>query len=295
MLRLAQYVIDNRTNLLVNLKDEGKALETIIRVGTSAGGARAKALVAWNRKTNEIRSGQVPPPTGFEPWIMKFDGVNDQALGISQGYGRVEYTYHTMAAEAGIQMSECHLFEENNRAHFMTRRFDRKLNGEKIHLQSLCGLAHYDFNMAGAYTYEQALSVMQKLHLGYDALEEMYRRMVFNIVARNQDDHTKNIAFLMDRDGNWSLSPAFDVIWAYNVSGPWTSWHQMSVSGKRDNFTREDLLQPARLFGIKNASEIIEQVTTAVRQWPIVAEQHGVTRDMITKIGETHRLGLEER
>ncbi|MDP2209009.1 MAG: type II toxin-antitoxin system HipA family toxin [Bacteroidota bacterium] len=293
MIKLAQYVIDNRTDMLVNLKDESKALETIIRIGTSAGGARAKALITWNRETNEIRSGQVSPPKGFEPWIMKFDGVNDQALGMSEGYGRIEYAYHLMAKDAGIKMSECHLFEENERAHFMTRRFDREFNGEKIHMQSLCAVAHYDFNMAGAYGYEQAFSVIQKLNLGYDTLEEMYRRMVFNIVARNQDDHTKNIAFLIGKDGKWKLSPAFDVIWAYNSSGPWTNQHQMTINGKRDGFTRADLLAPAKQFGVKNARTIIEEVIESVSKWKTVAEKVGVPTSMIGRIGGTHRLSVK--
>ena len=292
IIKLAQYVIDNRTEMLVNLKDKDKALETIIRIGTSAGGARAKALIAWNRETNEIRSGQVAPPKGFEPWIMKFDGINDQALGVPQGYGRVEYTYHLMAKHAGIKMSECHLFEENGRAHFMTRRFDRELNGSKIHLQSLCAIAYYDFNVAGAYGYEQAFSVIQKLNLGYDILEEMYRRMVFNVIARNQDDHTKNIAFLMDKNGIWRLSPAFDVIWAYNPSGPWTNRHQMTINGKRDGFTRADLLAPAKQFGIKNAASILDKIIDAVSEWSEIANENGVAETMITKIASTHRMAL---
>jgi serine/threonine-protein kinase HipA len=293
MIKLAQYVIDNRMEMLLNLKDEGKALETIIRIGTSAGGARAKALIAWNKETNEIRSGQVQPPKGFEPWIIKFDGVNDQALGMSEGYGRIEYAYHLMAKDAGIRMSECHLFEESGRAHFMTRRFDRELNGEKIHMQSLCAVAHYDFNMAGAYGYEQAFSVIQKSNLVYDTLEEMYRRMVFNVVARNQDDHTKNIAFLMGKDGKWQLSPAFDVIWAYNSSGPWTNQHQMTINGKRDGFTREDLLAPAKLFGIKNANLVIDEVVESLSKWQKVTKNVGVQASMIERIGRTHRLKIK--
>jgi serine/threonine-protein kinase HipA len=292
MVRLAQFVIDKRTDLLVSLYDESHAVETIIMVGTSAGGARAKALVAWNRATNEIRSGQVPSPPGFEPWIMKFDGVNDKSLGTPAGYGRIEYSYHQMARQAGIRMSECRLFEENNRAHFMTRRFDRDGAGGKIHMQSLCGIAHYDFNLPGAYSYEQTLLIIQKLNLGYETLEEMYRRMVFNIVARNQDDHTKNFAFLMEKNGKWSLSPAFDVIWAYNPSGKWTGNHQMSVNGKRDGFTIDDLLQPAKTFGIKNAKRIIAEVTDAVRLWPKLARDNNLSSRHISEIGKTHRLKL---
>jgi serine/threonine-protein kinase HipA len=292
MVRLAQFVIDKRTDLLVSLYDGDHAVETIIKVGTSAGGARAKALVAWNRATNEIRSGQVPSPPGFEPWIMKFDGVNDKSLGTPAGYGRIEYSYHQMARQAGIRMSECRLFEEHNRAHFMTRRFDRNGAGGKIHMQSLCGIAHYDFNLPGAYSYEQALLIIQKLNLGYETLEEMYRRMVFNIVARNQDDHTKNIAFLMEKNGKWSLSPAFDVIWAYNPSGKWTGNHQMSVNGKRDHFTADDILRVAGTFGIKNGKRIISEVTDAVRLWPKFARDNNLPSRHISEIGKTHRLKL---
>lgn len=290
MIKLAQYVIDNRTEMLVNLADKARALETIIRIGTSAGGARAKGLIAWNRVSNEIRSGQVPPPKGFEPWIMKFDGIDDRALGMPQGYGRIEYAYHLMAKAARIKVSECHLFEENGRAHFMTRRFDREPNGDKIHMLSLCGIAHYDFNMAGAYGYEQAFSVIQKLNLGYDTLEEMYRRMVFNVVARNQDDHTKNVAFLMDKTGIWRLSTAFDVIWAYNSTGPWTNQHQMTINGKRDGFIKSDLHEPAKQFGIKNANKIIEEVVESVSKWPRVAGELDIAQTMVKRIAATHRL-----
>ncbi|RPI06419.1 MAG: type II toxin-antitoxin system HipA family toxin [Ignavibacteriae bacterium] len=292
MIRLAQYVIDNRMDMLVNLGDKDKALETIIRIGTSAGGARAKALIAWNRKTREIRSGQVSPPKGFESWIMKFDGVQDRTLGVSEGYGRIEYAYHKMAVRAGIQMTECYLYEENGRAHFLTKRFDRTPEGKKIHMQSLCDIAHYDFNMAGAYGYEQVFNIILRLKLGYATLDQMYRRMVFNIVARNQDDHTKNIAFLMDKDGNWSLSPAFDLLWSYNSSGQWTNQHQMSINGKRDGFEINDLLVPAKQFGIRNANKIIREVIEAVRMWPKIAEEHGVPAATISKIAATHRLDI---
>ncbi|HTK82240.1 MAG TPA: type II toxin-antitoxin system HipA family toxin [Bacteroidota bacterium] len=292
MIRFAQDVLDNRATMLTDLHEGEQAIETIIRIGTSAGGARAKALVAWNRETHKIRSGQVSPPPGFELWMLKFDGLDDKGLGISQGYGRIEYAYSRMAKEAGIVMSECHLHEENGRAHFMTRRFDRGGSGEKIHMQSLCGLAHYDFNLAGAYSYEQAFSVIQKLNLGYDTLEQMWRRMAFNIVARNQDDHTKNIAFLMDPDGKWRLSPAFDVIWAHNPSGKWTNQHQMSVNGKRDGFTREDLLSSAKQFGIKQAGKILDEVIEAVRNWPELAEESGVDEKNKSAIAGTHRLRL---
>ncbi len=289
---LAQKVLDDRAGLMVNLDDPGEAMNTIIRVGTSAGGARAKALISWNRNTNEVRSGDVPPPAGFESWILKFDGIHDQMLGESKGYGRIEYAYHQMAADAGIQMSECRLFQEGGRAHFMTKRFDRKESGEKMHMQSLCGLEHYDFNAAGEYGYEQAFMTIQKLNLGYATLAEMFRRLVFNILARNQDDHTRNIAFLMDSTGRWELSPAFDLTWAYNSSGIWTNQHQMSVNGKRDGFKRSDVLDPARKFGIKNAGEILDRVLEIVSRWPQYAHVAGVSTSQAKSIAATHRLLL---
>lgn len=287
---LASNILRHRTNWAVNLKGaESQALDTIIRVGTSAGGNRAKAVIAWNPQTQEIVSGQMAAPEGFEHWILKFDGVNDEALGDPLGFGRVEYAYSQMAQAAGISMMPCRLLEEGGRAHFMTRRFDRGNRGEKIHMQSLCALSHYDFNAAGEYGYEQALAVIQQLNLGHPAMQEMFRRMAFNVVARNQDDHTRNIAFLMDKDGVWQLSPAFDVVWAYNPSGLWTNRHQMSVSGKRDDFTRADLLSVSGQFGIRGASDILDQVIDTVSQWTKFAKDADVPAVLSTEISRSHR------
>ena len=290
--KLAADILRHRTYWAVHLKGEKeRALDTIIRVGTSAGGQRAKAVIAWNPETREVRSGQVPPPQGCEPWILKFDGVNEASLGDPQGFGRVEYAYHHMASAAGISMMPCRLLEEKGRAHFMTRRFDRTAEGGKIHVQSLCALAHYDFNAAGEYGYEQALSVIQQLNLGHPTMQEMFRRMAFNVVARNQDDHTRNIAFLMDQKGVWVLSPAFDVVWAYNnTSGEWTNRHQMSINGKRDNFTRADILSVAKQFGIRGVKEILSQVLDAVARWSEFAKVAGVPDDLVQQIALTHRL-----
>ncbi|MCP4574761.1 MAG: HipA domain-containing protein, partial [Deltaproteobacteria bacterium] len=202
--------------------------------------ARPKAVIAMDDRGN-VMSGQTDIPKGYDYWILKFDGVTDLELGEPKGYGRIEYAYYLMARAAGIEMEECRLLEENNRAHFLTRRFDRE-NHEKIHMQSLCGMAHFDFNRPGAYSYEQAFSIMRQLRLSKPDAIEQYRRMVFNVVARNQDDHTKNIAFLMDRQGRWKLSPAFDVIYSHNPAGKWTNQHQMSINGKRDHFTTADLI-----------------------------------------------------
>lgn len=291
--QLVKDIFQYRTEWVVDLKgSEADALNTMIRVGTSAGGNRAKAVIAWNPKTHEVRSGQADCPPGFEPWILKFDGVADRALGDPQGFGRVEYAYHKMALKAGITMTRCDLLEENGRAHFMTERFDRGADGSKTHVQSLCAIAHYDFNAAGEYSYEQALSVIQRLNLGYPAVEEMYRRMVFNVVARNQDDHTRNIAFLMDQSGCWRLSPAFDVVWAYNAKGTWTNRHQMTVNGKRDDFARTDLLAVADTFGIRSAPEIIDRVIDAVASWGKIAKDCGVDEALSKTIAATHRMKM---
>ncbi len=292
LMELVQQILDNRAHLQVNLKGREEAITTIIKVGTSAGGARPKALIAWNAITNEVRSGQVTPPPGFEPWILKFDGIHDDLLGNSEGFGRIEYAFHRMAVDAGIEMSECRLLEEGGRAHFMTRRFDRTQSNDKIHMQSLCGLAHFDYQMPGAYGYEQAFTVIQQLNLGYPTLGQMFRRMVFNIVARNQDDHTRNIAFLMDQNGLWRLSPAFDVIWAYNRSGVWTNVHQMSVEGKRDSFKRSDLIHVGKKFGIKNSSELLDEVIQTVQRWPIYAKEVDVPSEKVKAIGSTLRTSI---
>ena len=252
LVELASEILTHRATLSTHFANrEGKgAVQEILRVGTSAGGARAKALIAWNRDTNEIRSGQMKPDNRFEQWIIKFDGVSnnrDRELADPTGYGLIEYAYSKMARDAGISMTECRLFEESGRKHFMTKRFDRTENGDKIHMQSLAALGHYDFNLAGAHSYEQAIMIMRELNLDSDSIRQLYRRMVFNIVARNQDDHVKNIAFLMNRKGTWSLSPAFDVTYAYNPTGTWTGRHQMTLNGKRDEFTLDDFEACGRL------------------------------------------------
>ncbi len=294
--QLATEILRHRAGFSVNLKgSQAEALKMIIRVGTSAGGARAKAVIAWNPKTGEVRSGQVAVPAGFEPWILKFDGANLDTLGEPKGYGRIEYAYHKMAMTAGIKMSNCHLLEEDGRAHFMTRRFDRTDAGEKVHMQSLCAMAHFDFNASGEYSYEHAFGVIQKLNLGHPAMQEMYRRMLFNVLARNQDDHTRNISFLMDKTGKWRLAPAYDVIWSYNPQGRWSDRHQMTINGKTDDFTGDDLLVVADQYGIKDAKGMLLKVDSAVSRWPEFAKQTGVAPEKIKEIGETHRLNIVGR
>ncbi len=290
--RLAHEILNERTDWSVSLKgSREEALKTIIRVGTSAGGNRAKAVIAWNPLSGEVRSGQGDAPQGFEPWILKFDGVSDRSLGDPKGYGRLEYVYHRLARLAGISMMDCRLLEEGPRAHFMTRRFDRDDEG-KVHVQSLCALAHYDFNAAGAHSYEQVFGVIQRLNLGYPAMEELYRRMVFNLLGRNQDDHTRNLAFLMDRRGQWRLSPAFDVIWAYNPQGRWTSQHQLSLAGKRDHFSRQDLMTIAGQFGIRSARVILDEVAEALSAWPRLAVESGVPPELQKAVWGSLRLEL---
>ena len=283
LVELASEILTRRNNLRMSFADKRKedALRDILRVGTSAGGARAKAVMAWNPKTNEVRSGQVKTGRGFEYWILKFDGVSgnkDKELEDPEGYGLIEYAYYLMALECGIDISKCRLFEENGRSHFMTRRFDRLAGGEKLHMQSLCALAHYDFNMAGAYSYEQAFLVIRQLKLPMQAIEQMFRRMAFNIVARNQDDHVKNIAFLMNKSGEWSLAPAFDMTYSFNPDGKWTSSHQMTMNGKRDHFTKEDFDACAKAALMKRgrAAKIVAEVQAAVAKWKTFADQASV-------------------
>ncbi|MFO1459855.1 MAG: HipA domain-containing protein [Verrucomicrobiota bacterium] len=302
LVRLAGEVLTHRGNLRGRFDVAGreKALRDILCVGTSAGGARAKAVIAWNRETNEVRSGQVPAGEGFEYWLLKFDGVSgnkDKELEDPKGYGAIEYAYHRMATAAGIMMSECRLLEEGGRRHFMTRRFDRLSGGGKLHMQSLGALAHYDFNQAGAFSYEQALLAIRQLALPMAAVEEQFRRMVFNVVARNQDDHVKNIAFLMDPRGTWSLAPAFDVTFSHNPAGSWTATHQMTLNGRRDGFSISDFEACARSALMKRgrAGRILEEVRAAVVRWPEFAAEAGLADAWRDQIQRAHRLSFPRR
>jgi serine/threonine-protein kinase HipA len=294
LVELARAITSDRDELSANFggdeNENSAALLEIIRVGTSAGGARAKAVIAMDSK-GHIRSGQTQAPKGYSYWLLKFDGVDDLELGASQGYGRIEYAYHLMAHAAGIVMSECKLLEEGGRAHFLTKRFDR-VGGGKIHMQSLCGIGHYDFNLAGAYGYEQAFAVMRKLKIAKAEAVQQFRRMIFNVVSRNQDDHTKNIAFLMGKTGKWNLSPAFDVTYAHNPKGVWTNSHQMTINGKRDAFTLKDFVQVGESIGIKDSLEIVSEIMEVVSQWSAHAQEAGLDADTIKKIGSFHRLSF---
>jgi len=299
LVALASDILTHRNSLQTSFADEhtGQALADILRVGTSAGGARAKAVIAWNPVSNEVRSGQVDAGEGFEYWLLKFDGVSgnrDKEQEDPRGFGVIEYAYANMARDCGIDISDCRLFDENGRRHFMTRRFDRLVGGEKLHMQSLCALAHFDFNLAGAYSYEQALFVIRQLGLPMQTIEQMFRRMVFNIVARNQDDHVKNIAFLMDKAGQWSLAPAFDVTYSYNPNGMWTASHQMTLNGKRDDFVLDDFRACARSASMKRgrAETIIDEVRTVVARWPEYADAAGVPASVRDQVGKVLRLEI---
>ena len=288
LVEVAAEVLNQKKSLNTNLDDNTKeAIVNIIRVSTSAGGQRAKAVIAYNDRTGEVRSGQVDAPEGFGHWLLKLDGVTNKELGDPQHFGQIEYAYYLMARHAGLDMMECRLLEENGRSHFMTRRFDRINGSGKIHMQTLCGLAHYDYQMKRAYSYEQAFEVMRRLRLPYTQAEELFRRMVFNVIARNQDDHTKNISFLMNSDGIWKLSPAYDVSWAYNPKGEWTSHHQMSINGKWDDITRQDLNTIADNMHIRRANDIIDEVCYAVSKWKTYAKELGIPSQSAKTIEKT--------
>ena len=282
LVEVAKEALSKKEEFGTNLDADRKAaIAEILRLGTSAGGQRAKAVIAYNKETGEVRSGQVQAPTGFDYYLIKLDGVSAEAgFQETENFGRLEFSFSLLAKECGIEMSECALIEENGRAHFLTKRFDR-VNGNKIHMQTLCGIAHYDFHLRRAYSYEQAFNVMRRLRLPYSQAEEMFLRMVFNVVIRNQDDHTKNISFLMDNVGKWRLSPAYDLGFAYNPKGAWTNTHQMSINGKFDDITRKDLQAFAISNNIKNANEIIDKVCEVTSKWPEMAKNCGVPKEMI--------------
>ena len=295
LVELAAQALSRREGLGASLagKERERAMQEILSVGTSAGGARPKAIVAWSRATGAVRSGQLELEPGFEHWLLKFDGVEerDEGLGAPQGYGAVELAYSQMARAAGIDMPETRLLEENGRRHFMAKRFDRTAAGAKLHMQSLGALAHLDFNQTRAHSYEQAFLTIRRLELGMDAIEEQFRRMTFNVLARNQDDHVKNIAFLMDRDGRWSLSPAFDLTYTYKPGSPMTGQHQMSIAGKRDYLTAADLRECARTAAMarRRADEILEQVSAVLARWPEFAAKAAIAEDKATAIATNHR------
>lgn len=293
LVEVASEALSEKEEFGANLEEDKKAaIAEIVRLGTSAGGQRAKAIIAYNLLTGEVRSGQIEAPEGFDYYLIKLDGVTAEAgFRETQNFGRLEYSFYGLVKECGIDMSDCSLIEENGRAHFLTKRFDRQ-KGEKIHMQTLCGIAHYDYRNPRSYSYEQAFNVMRALRLPYSQAQEMFRRMVFNVVIRNQDDHTKNISFLMDKQGKWNLSPAYDMGFAYNPKGGWTAQHQMSINGKFDDITRQDLMEFARRNNIKEATEIIDRITEVSSRWPLMARECEVPKPMIDAIVPNLKLSI---
>ena len=285
LVSVAREALTSKDSFQTNLNDDKKtAIAEILRLGTSAGGQRAKAVIAYNKISGEVRSGQVDAPEGFEYYLIKLDGVSATAGSKETGnYGRLEYSFAKLVRACGIDMVECSLIEENGRTHFLTKRFDR-VDGGKVHMQTLCGIAHYDYRLLRGYSYEQAFNIMRGLRLSYQEAQEMFRRVVFNVVVRNQDDHTKNISFLMDKQGKWRLSPAYDMGYAYNPNGSWTSAHQMSVNGKYDDINRIDLMELAARNNIRNANQIIDEVCEICAGWPQIAKECGVPQTMIDRI-----------
>lgn len=302
LVRLAGEVLAQREEFVAELSEnpDEEAMKAILAIGSSAGGARPKAFIAYNETTGQVRSGQVEVGPGFQHWLLKFDGVahaGDHGLTDPQGWGAVEYAYSLMARAAGIEMADCRLLQEHGRRHFMTRRFDRPDGGGKLHMQTVGALEHVSYNEPGAYSYEQLMLLIRRLGLRTPVVEQQFRRMVFNVVARNHDDHVKNTAFLMGRDGTWSLAPAYDVIWAWRPGNVWLESHQMSINGRRDDFTLEDLRAVARVAGLPRgrAERILEQVNEAVGEWPTLAGEVGVEQSMAERIANSHRLRLSSR
>ncbi|RKZ82322.1 MAG: type II toxin-antitoxin system HipA family toxin [Gammaproteobacteria bacterium] len=284
----AQKMLDKREAFTTNLnKDEEQAVLEILKIGTSAGGARPKAVIAWNEKSGEVKSGQTKAPKGFEHWLIKLDGVSDVQLGSSHGYGRVEMAYHNMAVACGIEMMSSRLLEENGRAHFMTKRFDREGNEVKHHIQTFCALKHFDYNLVNSFSYEQLFQCMRELKLSYADAEQMFRRMVFNVISRNCDDHTKNFSFLLKQGGKWELSPAYDLCHAYRPGSEWVSQHALSLNGKRKEITKADLLVIGESIRCKKASEIIDEINDTVNQWEIFADDVNVKTNLRDKIAKT--------
>ena len=284
--RLAEDIFNKRAEFKANLKEQSKALNDILRIGTSAGGAKPKAIIAFNENTQEIRSGQAKAPDGFSYWLLKFDGVSysehDSITDIPMGIGNVEFAYHKMALEAGLQMNECKLLEDGDRHHFMTKRFDRKNNGEKIHMQTLAALKHLDRD--SRHSYEELFEVARKLGLGDGDAREIFRRMTFNVLALNNDDHTKNFSFLMDQDGIWKLAPAYDLCYANNPNSRWINKHQMSINQKQADISTNDLKAIAQTQGIRGFEEDIQRIQSAISRWPEIAKKCGVRKNHIAEI-----------
>ncbi|MDG2431653.1 type II toxin-antitoxin system HipA family toxin [Flavobacterium sp.] len=289
LISLSQKMLSKREGFETNVSENDQnAMLDILKIGTSAGGARPKAIIAYNEKTGQVKSGQTIAPKGFEHWLIKLDTVSDVQFGESTGYGRIEMAYYLMATACGIEMMESRLMEENGRAHFMTKRFDREGGAEKHHVQTLCAMQHYDFSQITSFSYEQLFQTMRMLRLPYPQAEQLFRRMAFNVIARNCDDHTKNFAFRLKKEGNWELAPAYDICFAYRPDSDWVSQHNLSINGKRKDITKDDLLLIAKNMNIKKANTIIEQISATVANWYEYAEKANVAENLKEKIGGFH-------
>jgi len=288
LVNMAQKVLGQRKSFLTNLQeDELKALQDLLKIGTSAGGARPKAIISFNETTGEVKSGQAKADEGFEHWLLKLDGVSDAQFGNTKGYGRVEMAYYLMAKDCGIEMMECRLLEENGRAHFMTKRFDRSIDGEKHHIQTFCAMRHFDFNEVNSFSYEQLFETMRMLRLPYPQAEQLFRRMVFNILSRNCDDHTKNFAFRLKQNQSWELAPAYDICHAYRPGSIWVSQHALSINGKRSDFSRSDILTIAESMNIKKPNLIIDEINKVVQDWPKYAKLVKISAPLKKAIEQT--------
>jgi len=290
LVHTAKKLLTEKFSFQTNLKkEEEQALLEILKIGTSAGGARPKAVIAYNEKTGEVRSGQTIAPKGFEHWLLKLDGVSDVQLGSSTGYGQVEMAYYQMAIACGIDMMPSRLLEEGERAHFMTKRFDREAGDIKHHIQTLCGMNHYDYNLVGSFSYEQLFQTMRELKLSYPEAEQLFRRMVFNVIARNCDDHTKNFAFRLKQNSHWELAPAYDLCYAYKPEHLWVSQHALSVNGKRKGITKTDLLVVGKSITCKHAAAIVDDIEATVMNWPTFANETDVSEKLSAAIYSTIR------
>ena len=288
LVEIAGKMLSRKETFVANLKsNEEKAMREILKIGTSAGGARPKAVIAYNEKTGEVRSGQTRAPEGFKHWLLKLDGVSEAQLGVTHGYGRVEYAYYLMALDCGIEMMPCRLLEENGRAHFMTRRFDREGSYTKHHTQTFCAMKHFDYSRVNSYSYEQLFQTMRELKLTYAEAEQMFRRMVFNVIARNCDDHTKNFSFILKQGDRWKLAPAYNLCHTYRPGSKWVSRHSLSINGKREGFTREDLVVVGRSIRNKKTKEIIDHINDTVHNWYYYADKAGVDKNKKNLIGKT--------
>lgn len=288
LVEVAAAMLNERERFATNVAaNELQAMQDILAVGTSAGGARAKAIIAYNEETGAVRSGQTVSPKGFKHYLIKLDGVDDAQFGTTKGYGRIEMAYYYMATACGIEMMPSRLLEENGRAHFLTQRYDREEGGVKHHIQTLCAMKHYDYNEVGQYSYEQLFQTMRELGLPYPQAEQMFRRMVFNVIARNCDDHTKNFAFRLKQGEEWEISPAYDICHAYRPGSQWVSKHSLSLNGKREEILMEDFLAVAKSMNIKKAKQIVLEINAEIQRWEKYANMANVDRTYISSIAAT--------